>query len=575
MKKIFFLVLFVFNATLFQVSAQVAITQPDSSFPAHSSAMLDVRSTTRGFLPPRMTSSQRKGIASPANGLLTFDATTNSIWTFKTGGWKEIGFLNQAHSDSVNSPNAFPNAAFRFVNSNNASGGTGMFFQPDSLNNGSALSAVSKGTGNAFRAEVDRNTATAVFGHATDKSLGLAGKFMNDNAANTSPAVTISTNAANAAAHALTVSTSGEANAGRFSVTSPTSTSSAVWGSTTGDGYAATFINTKNNASNSGAVIAVTDADSGSGYPNVIFAQANGALGTAGFFYSQNANNVRPTMIVRNDGGERTMIVSATNATNAANAVDVRSKGTADSRALSVTHEGLGVGAEVLSTNTLNNNDAVSVTQSGTAAALRAINNNLGGNGTAGIFTKNTSYGGAYTAQPECDLEVRHRNQAHSGMSGLRILNTSNNQESWTLYTNDSDGSLSFFHKNTEASYITSTGVFTTPSDQRLKANITAMPPLLEKVMQLAPKSYHYISDKTQRPMLGFLAQDVEQVFPNIVYKNTTDAQTGLYKMDYSAFGVIAVKAVQEQQKIIQDLQSQINELKKQNAEIMEMIRKK
>lgn len=75
--------------------------------------------------------------------------------------------------------------------------------------------------------------------------------------------------------------------------------------------------------------------------------------------------------------------------------------------------------------------------------------------------------------------------------------------------------------------------------------------------------------------MLGFLAQDVEQVFPNIVYKNTTDAKTGLYKMDYSAFGVIAVKAVQEQQKIIQDLQLQINELKKQNAEIMEMIKRK
>ena len=280
-------------------------------------------------------------------------------------------------------------------------------------------------------------------------------------------------------------------------------------------------------------------------------------------------------MIVRNDGGERTLIVSATNTTNAANALDVRSIGATDSRALSVTHEGLGVGAEVSLTNTMNNNDAVSVTQSGTAAALHAVNNNAGGNGTAGIFTKNTPYSGTYTGQPKCDLEVRHGNAGQSGMSGLRVFNTSTNQESWTLYTNDFDGSLSFFHKNVEASFITSTGVYTTPSDQRLKANIRAMPSLLEKVMQLEPKSYHYISDKTQRSMLGFLAQDVEQVFPNIVYKNTTDAKTGLYKMDYSAFGVIAVKAVQEQQKIIQDLQLQINELKKQNAEIMEMIKRK
>jgi len=44
-----------------------------------SSAMLDVSSTTKGLLVPRMTSAQRSAIVSPANGLMVYDITTNSF----------------------------------------------------------------------------------------------------------------------------------------------------------------------------------------------------------------------------------------------------------------------------------------------------------------------------------------------------------------------------------------------------------------------------------------------------------------------------------------------------------------
>ncbi len=39
---------------------------------AHSSAQLDVTSTSKGFLPPRLTNSQKTGIASPAAGLIVW-----------------------------------------------------------------------------------------------------------------------------------------------------------------------------------------------------------------------------------------------------------------------------------------------------------------------------------------------------------------------------------------------------------------------------------------------------------------------------------------------------------------------
>jgi len=54
------------------------------------SAMLDVKSTNRGMLVPRMTTAQRTAIASPASGLLVFDNTTGSFWFYSAGAWVEL-----------------------------------------------------------------------------------------------------------------------------------------------------------------------------------------------------------------------------------------------------------------------------------------------------------------------------------------------------------------------------------------------------------------------------------------------------------------------------------------------------
>lgn len=56
---------------------------------ADGSAMLDVSSTSKGFLPPRMTTIQRTAIPTPANGLIVFDTDTKTYWYFSTT-WKEI-----------------------------------------------------------------------------------------------------------------------------------------------------------------------------------------------------------------------------------------------------------------------------------------------------------------------------------------------------------------------------------------------------------------------------------------------------------------------------------------------------
>ena len=52
-----------------------------------TSAMLDVSSTTKGFLPPRMTTTQRGAIATPSVGLLVFDITLSQYCFWKGTAW--------------------------------------------------------------------------------------------------------------------------------------------------------------------------------------------------------------------------------------------------------------------------------------------------------------------------------------------------------------------------------------------------------------------------------------------------------------------------------------------------------
>ena len=52
-----------------------------------ASAQLDVSSTSKGFLPPRMTTTDRNAIESPATGLIIYNTTTNSLQLFAGSGW--------------------------------------------------------------------------------------------------------------------------------------------------------------------------------------------------------------------------------------------------------------------------------------------------------------------------------------------------------------------------------------------------------------------------------------------------------------------------------------------------------
>lgn len=69
--------------------AQVVIS-PNNPANPHASAMLDVQSTDKGMLVPRMTTAQRTAIANPAKGLLVFDTNTNTFWFYNGSAWGPV-----------------------------------------------------------------------------------------------------------------------------------------------------------------------------------------------------------------------------------------------------------------------------------------------------------------------------------------------------------------------------------------------------------------------------------------------------------------------------------------------------
>jgi len=55
-----------------------------------TSAIANFASTTKGFLPPKVTTTQKNAIASPVSGLMVYDTTLNKLCVYEGSSWKTI-----------------------------------------------------------------------------------------------------------------------------------------------------------------------------------------------------------------------------------------------------------------------------------------------------------------------------------------------------------------------------------------------------------------------------------------------------------------------------------------------------
>lgn len=167
-------------------------------------------------------------------------------------------------------------------------------------------------------------------------------------------------------------------------------------------------------------------------------------------------------------------------------------------------------------------------------------------------------------SNPSTDVHLKQSGTGTTpGGSGLRLENstTTDYNQLWTDGTN-----LNISLNTGRIAFISNIGAYNQVSDRRMKTNILNMSPVLSGVLALNPVQYNYIYEGAEdQEVYGFIAQDVQKIFPNMV---GTSPGTDLLALPYAEFSVVAIKAIQEQQSIIEDQQTEIDELKAQVQEL-------
>ena len=167
---------------------------------------------------------------------------------------------------------------------------------------------------------------------------------------------------------------------------------------------------------------------------------------------------------------------------------------------------------------------------------------------------------GINSVAPQADLHIKQRSEAYPVVNaGLQLLPVSTNIGYWNMGTDLGDD-LNFAWNGLARAYIRNTdGVYMPPSDFRLKKDIQPIGNALASLMKLEAKSYHYKVNQNDDPLsYGFIAQEVEKLFPDFV---STSEQDGMKGVAYQNLGVILIKAIQERQRIIEVLTKRVEQL--------------
>ena len=144
-------------------------------------------------------------------------------------------------------------------------------------------------------------------------------------------------------------------------------------------------------------------------------------------------------------------------------------------------------------------------------------------------------------------------------LEGGRSLNAAENCNNH-IYFNTNNGQRGYFDQTglTVTGNITASGDITAYSDQRAKENIVTIDSPLDKIMKM--RGVYYTRKDIPGPRhIGVIAQEVEEVLPEVVLSDTTENKNK--SVAYGNIVALLIEGMKEQQKIIEGQQSTINSL--------------
>jgi hypothetical protein len=161
---------------------------------------------------------------------------------------------------------------------------------------------------------------------------------------------------------------------------------------------------------------------------------------------------------------------------------------------------------------------------------------------------------------------------SHSARRGLNFYHSAGPQMTlWYHASGTGVGNLKIFSNSSgvgDCFQFTPTGAFhakgditaystTTTSDARLKENVRDLEGSLDKTLKLRGVKFDWIDESKSKDNLGFIAQEVEEVIPEVV-KDITNIDGEEHKVvNYQAVVPVLVEAIKE-------LKAEINELREQ-----------
>ena len=599
----------------------------------NASSKLEINSTNSGLLIPRMTSVQRTAIASPATGLLVYDADsssfvyyTGSAWIFLRGtsnianNWSTAGNINTTTNNFIgtsdnkplkvrvnNRPSGILDASTKSIGwgdsalYNNSTGYSNIAIGPGALltNDGidrSNLVAIGdsalyhNGTGATQSYHGMRNTAvgskalyTNTQGHS-NVALGFTALYSNT--------LGISNIAIGNAALYNNIAGSQNTAVGDEALTANTGNYNSAFGAS------ALALNTtgyENTALGYGAMISNT-----SGHSNIATGFQSLYFNTTGNFNTAN--------------GFQALLFNTVGFNNTALGYQALYSNTANSNTAT--------GYQSLFTNTGGSQNTATGSGSlyfntigfyNTAIGSGSLYYNIDGNGnTANGYSalySNTS--GYYNTAAGYTSLVFNTTGHHNTAFGLGALTSVNDGNYNTAIGANADVSASYLGDATAIGanaiangydkvviggpypgtiVIGGYANWSNFSDGRFKENVQEDVPGLSFISKLRPVTYqinneklvnhitqlmpdsiaaHYkktnteYADMHRKKYTGFIAQDVEQAAKELGFDfdgvNAPRNETDHYSLSYSSFVIPLVKAVQEQQAIIEALKKQIS----------------